>query len=168
MTQIIEEFRDIDEFPEYGVSNLGNVVSDYTGRILRPSSNQLGIYSVGISKDHVQYRRSVAVLVANAFLPKPASPHFDTPIHRDGDKSNCRADNLIYRPRWFAVKYHQQFTNQNPIYIPRPIYEVKTGLVFDTSWDAARHYGLLDKDIFLAILNNTVTPVTYQEFRELE
>lgn len=57
---------------------------------------------------HRQVTRSVALLVAEAFVPRPRDT-FNSPIHLDGDRGNCRLVNLTWRPRWFAVKFHQQF-----------------------------------------------------------
>ena len=63
---------------------------------------------VGLFRDQEQYKRSVALLVAKAFLKQP-SEFFDTPINLNGDRLDNQVINLMWRPRWFAIKYNRQF-----------------------------------------------------------
>lgn len=163
-----EEWRPVIGFPDYEVSNLGRVFNKVTERYMVPQKNQQGILNVGISRDKVQHKRSLARLVANAFLQPLETPTtFDTPIHLDGDLTNCRVDNLMWRPRWFAVKYHKQFRNNQRGFLV-PIEEIHTGEQFETSWDAATKYGLIDKEIRVAAINRTYVWPTYQAFRVLD
>lgn len=159
----MEEFGNINGFPGYSVSVWGRVRRDSNGRIMALTRNQQGIINVGLTRDRIQYKRSLAILVARAFLPEPSLPNFSTPIHLDGDQSNCRADNLMWRPRWFAVKYHQQFRyRRRPS--RKPIREVHTGEVFKNAWTAALTFGLLERDILMAIHNRTYVTPTFQVF----
>lgn len=161
----MEEWRQVGDFPGYSISSAGRVRNDDTGRIMALSRNQAGVIHVGLTKSLRQYKRSVAVLVACYFLDPPRL-NFDTPIHLDGDRDNCEADNLMWRPRWFAIKYHQQFENNRRGY-HSPIREISTGEEFETSWQAAVKYGLLDRDILLATENKTFTWPTYQIFEHI-
>lgn len=162
-----EEWREILEFPGYSVSNTGFVHNDETDRMMTRHVNQRGIVNVSFNKKKVQYKRSVSVLVATAFVTAARSLEFDTPINLDGDRFNNRADNLLWRPRWYATQYFRQF-REEPQGIARPIEEVKTGEVFETSWIAALTYGLLDLEIVKAIANRTYAWPTYQRFRILK
>jgi len=128
--------------------------------------NQGGVVNVGLTDDYGQHKRAVAPLVASAFLPKIPRQRdaFDTPINLDGDRSNNDVNNLMWRPRWFAVKYFQQF-NSEPKGYRVPIEDIKTGERFETSWEAATTYGLLDIDIVVAMERNTWVFPTYQKFR---
>jgi NUMOD4 motif len=159
----MENWREIDSFPGYSVSDNGRVRADKTGRILSLSENQYGLIHVGLMKDGVQYHRSVPLLVARAFLPQDKEL-FDTPINLDGDRHNNRLENLLWRPRWFAIRYNQQFRQpyENPI-ISR-IVDLKTGKVSEDSFACAQEYGLLEQDLVLSILNRTYVWPTYQEF----
>lgn len=163
------EWVEIEEFPGYSVSDEGQVANDHTGTVLSISTNQQGIPYVGLvsSEDGVQYKRSVALLVANGFLPPPVPPHFDTPINLDGNRLNNCVWNLMWRPRWFAIKYHKQFHNSERGFIV-PIEDVQTGERFKTSWQAAVKYGLLDKEIKIATINHTYVFPTGQRFRTLK
>lgn len=162
----MEIWRTIRSFPGYSVSDYGRVRNDETERVMALLKNQQGIVNVGMTMNHVQYKRSVALLVATAFLPKQPQQRdaFDTPINLDGDRSNNHVINLMWRPRWFAVKYFRQFHSYQRGF-DVPIEEVNTGERFETSWEAAIKYGLLDREILLATLNRTYVWPSYQKFR---
>ena len=115
----------------------------------------------------MQYHKSVPLLVAKAFLPEPGGP-FDTPINLDGDRWNNCVENLAWRPRWFAIRYNQQFRYQYENPILTPIMDLETGAVSDNSFECAKDYGLLERDLVLAIVNSTPVWPTYQEFRAIE
>lgn len=160
-----ERWRPIRHFPSYSVSDLGQIRNDNTGRILSQSYNQNHVPQVGLMRDGKQFHRSVPKLVALAFIPHPLGP-FDTPINLDGDRANNRVENLMWRPRWFAVEYNRQFRIPYHDPILYPILEVQEdGEVFyENSFHCATVNGLLEKDVVLSILNNTVVWPTYQAF----
>lgn len=151
---MIEEWVEIRTFPGYSVSNMGQVRNDDKGHLMTLLVNQRGIVNVGLTHQRVQYKKSVALLVAEAFVPRP-SFKFDAPINLDGDRFNNRADNLLWRPRWFAAKYMQQFKFNSRGSIPRPVEIVETGEIFDDSFHAAKSLGLLDREIAFCIMTNT-------------
>jgi len=159
-------WRGIEPFPGYSVSDEGNVRNDATDRLLRRPINEHGIVYVGISRDNRQYKRSVASLVTQAFLPRPKLDAFNTPIHLNGDKTDVRLDNLDLRPLWFARAYHQQFHQPRRGFL-RPVVEIKTGEVFKNSWEAAIKFGLLDREILIAMLNGMYVYPTLQVFKPL-
>lgn len=160
------DWEPISEFPGYSVHYEGFVRNDATGRILRSTwtRRQHGMVQVGLMYDGMQYKRGVALLVARAFLEPPALSTFDTPINLDGDRRNNHVSNLMWRPRWFAIKYHRQFYN-NVLGFDEPIMDVESGERFHNSLEAATKYGLLDREILTATLNRTYVWPTYQRFR---
>lgn len=164
----MESWKTIPSFHGYSVSDSGRVRNDDTGRLMVIKRNQHGVCHVGLYKHVKQHRRGVALLVANAFVSKLDHEHktFNTPIHLDGDRSNNRAENLMWRPTWFAQKYTRQF-NSNQLGIDEPIIEVNTQERFENSWAAVKTYGLLNNEIMMAIANRTYVWPTYQEFRVL-
>lgn len=163
------EWRTIADFPTYSISDEGYVRHNDLGHILKHQVNQQGIPHVGLvsSHDGIQYKRGIALLVAKAFLPPPVPLHFDTPINLDGDRFNNHIDNLMWRPRWFAIKYHKQFKNTDRGFVV-PIIDTTTGERFDNSFEAAVKYGLLDKEIALAFFNRTYVFPTGQRFEPIE
>lgn len=163
----MEQWRAIDEFSDYSVSSEGRVRNDDTGRILVQRSNTTGVVYVGLQRNRKQFCRSVPLLVATEFVERPGNDMFDTPINLDGDKWNNRPENLMWRPRWFAIRYRQQFWKERRGY-DVPIMDIATGEVYPTSWDAALKFGLLDREIALAIGNRTYVWPTYQRFLVVE
>jgi hypothetical protein len=141
----------IHQFPEHSVSDEGQVRNLVTKRILTVLVNQRGLSYVGLTRGHVQYNRSVAKLVAEAFLPPPQHESWDTPIHRNGIRTDNRVENLLWRPRWFAVKYHQQMS-QTPWFVRVEV--VETGETL-TIGQIAMSYGVLPIDVFNCSVNYT-------------
>lgn len=162
------QWRPIEGFPGYSVSNSGRVSNDETGRLMAMLVNQAGVVNVGLTKNRTQYKRAVALLVAKAFLPKPPIQIFDCPINLDGDRFNNYSQNLAWRPRWFATKYFQQFErDQDRFDILFPVEEMDTEEKFDSPWEAAVNFGLLQVDVMMSALNQVRVWPTMQRFRLL-
>lgn len=106
------EWRPLEEFPKYEVSNLAEFVNARTDNNINPSKSRFGHSKITLTRDKEQLTRSVAQLVAQTFIPQPEE-HFDTPIHLNGDLMDCAVANLMWRPRWFAIRYHKQFRYDN-------------------------------------------------------
>ena len=100
-----EEWRTIADFPDYEVSNHGRVRSYKTHRpgearasephLLKPLFTGSGTLCVVLAKQQKRTWRTIASLVADAFLtPQPK----DTRItyHKDNDPTNNRIDNLSH------------------------------------------------------------------------
>lgn len=140
----------------YLISNYGAVINTATGRELSVSINNMGIPTVGLNEDGVIQRRSLPRLIAEHFvevLPDYAGLDTKAPIHLDGNRMNCRADNLAWRPRWFAILYHQQdFASANDL-SESQILNVDTNILFDNAMLAAMTYGSLEREIFLSAAN---------------
>ena len=147
--QFVEEFRVIPEFPRYSVSNYGRVRNERTGRIMAESPNQFGDFSVGLTDGHGQFRRSVRLLVARAFVEGEDSK-FNTAMLLDGNKRNLRADNIVWRPRWFAWEYTRQFNSDYTWYESGPIID-DYGVEYETVFSAAVTNGELCVDIYQSL-----------------
>lgn len=160
------EWKRIAQFPEYSVSEMGTVRNEETGRMMSLLVNQHGVVNVGLTKNRTQYKRAVALLVAQAFLVPPRYPTFDSPINLDGDRFNNTVENIVWRPRWFATKYFRQF-KQNASDPPMAVEEINTKTPFDSTWYAAMAYGLLDMDVRVSTIGQTEVWPTYQIFRRI-
>ena len=93
------EWKIIDGFTDYRVSENGDVYSTKRNKILRQHKrkNYLGVYLY--AKDKRQYRL-VHRLVANAFIPNPNNlPQIN---HKDENSLNNCVDNL----EWCTAKYN--------------------------------------------------------------
>lgn len=165
--ELKREWADIEEFPNYQVSNRAEFVNLRTQNSVIPSRNQMGHAKITLVKDRVPTTRSVAVIVANAFLGPPNPPHFDTPIHLDGQLMNCAADNLMWRPRWFAIRYHKQFRVERFYEYDVHIEDIETGEVYDSVKDVCITHGLHYMDVIRSYVEETYVPLTLQEFRRV-
>lgn len=98
----MEVYRAIEGYPNYKVSNHGNVKNILTGRVLKACMNGIGYYYVRLSADGPPTSKAVHQLVANAWLRNPnAHACVD---HKDSDKSNNRRNNL----RWCTYQQNGQ------------------------------------------------------------
>ncbi len=148
------EWHPIEEFPNYFVNPLAHVLHGKTGTLLKHTPVDYGVLTVVLFKGGHGSRRSLAKIVAGAFVTKPT--HWcDTPIHLDGNRGNCEAVNLMWRPRHIAIKYHQQQANLPQLHNPHPVKNLTTGEVFENVQKAAQRHGLLIHDLVDYILEST-------------
>lgn len=161
----MKEWRKIQSFTDYSVSNFGQVRNDETGRIMSLLVNQTGVVHVGLTKNRTLHKRSVSLLVAQAFLDREREEAFVTPINLDGNRRNNHVENLAWRPRWFAVKYFRQFSGFAQK--TSPIEEARTHEVFLNPWEAVIKYGLLHADIILSLRHGRRVWPTGQRFEPI-
>ncbi len=164
MTLDLETWHELEEFPDYAVSDLGKIHNIRTGMPRRTSMNQQGIVKISMYIGRELITRSVAVLVAEAFC-KGQTPLANTPIHLDGVRENCRADNLMWRPRWFAVQYHRQFHSEEFWASSVRVMDVGTGIEYETVADACMALGLYYNDVYRSYVHGRPIPFTHQEFQ---
>jgi hypothetical protein len=94
----------------YKVSNLGNVFSNYTDKIMKPGTTRDGYKYVFLSRDKIRKMKTIHRLVAKAFLENPNN----LPIvnHKDEDPSNNNVKNL----EWCTITYNNTY---NDVHIRR-------------------------------------------------
>ncbi|QIG66364.1 HNH endonuclease [Vibrio phage Chazly21] len=95
----METWKEIQDFPKYEVSTLGNVRNKRTRRLLKHQKvskrKYAGVTLYGETKA-IKKTKMVHLLVASAFLPpRPSDIHQVN--HIDGDKMNPKVDNLEWR-----------------------------------------------------------------------
>ena len=150
---MFEMYKTIPDFPSYEVSNLGNVRNRHTGRHLAQSKTLQGDYKVTLYSEDSDYvaTRAVRVLVAEAFVPEP-TPECTTVVVLNGNKSDLRAENLVWRPRSIAWNYARQFSMPfseiDPQYTTVPVWDYNSGRRYDSIYDAALESGLLMDTIY--------------------
>jgi hypothetical protein len=89
------EWRAIQGFENYEVSNTGEVRNIKTQRILGPGINKGGYRLVGLMKDSQRTHFTVHRLVAVAFLENPK----EVVDHADGNTTNNHVSNLRWASR---------------------------------------------------------------------
>ena len=149
-----EEWASVPYFPNYSISSFGNVFNHRTDRMMSPSRTLQGDLKVTLVNEKQRVTRSVRVLVAEAFVNPPdlgedeGYPVCDTVIVLDGNKENVMADNLAWRPNWFAFKYARQFTQEYPeVYYTRRVANVTRGVYYISILQAGVKEGVLFEDI---------------------
>ena len=92
----MEEFKKIDDYDNYEVSNLGNVKNTDTNMILKQCKDTKGYYFVNLSKNGIRKNFTIHRLIALYFIPNPQNlPCID---HID----RIRTNNLISNLRWVS------------------------------------------------------------------
>ena len=97
----MEEFKKIDEFDNYSISNLGNVRNDETGRILKGSENGRGYLRVCLSKNNIKKTFNIHKLMGIAFIENINNCGEIDHINRNS--LDNRVDNL----RWVSRSQNQ-------------------------------------------------------------
>src|SRR5687768_3295540 len=125
----MEQWAQIPGASRYSVSSWAKIRNDHTERILKHIRLSNGHTLVSLVFDNGEHaKKYVAHLVAEHFVPKTGREKDNTLIHLDGDIGNCFADNLRWRPRWFASKYRMQFRTMRG-YRTLPIRNKDTGQI---------------------------------------
>lgn len=110
-----EVWKDIDNFPNYEVSNLGQIRNKKTNRILKPATTKHGYQIVCLRKDNKTTTRSVHSIVARTFVEN-TNPNLNKEVHHlDHDKTNNKAENLKWVSRaenlFFGTSEDQVYAN---------------------------------------------------------
>lgn len=163
---MLTAWRTINTFSTYSVSNGGNVRNDHTNRLLALTTNREGSVYVGLRKENAQYKKTVSILVADAFIDIAPNEAFNGLIHLDGDRSNNCSYNLMWRPRWFVMEYQLQFQEALHKFY-NPIQELDTLEKFKNPWEAAIRYGLIHRKIVLSLLYSEPVWPTRQRFMRI-
>jgi len=158
-----EIWAPIPDFPDYEVSNYGQVRNIRFESVLRPSYGNSRTLKIGLVRDRVQTTRSLKHIVAEVYV-KGKDDIFDTPIQLNGEVTDVTAWNLLWRPRWFAVRYSRQFTAAPKNAFAGPLRDIESKVVYERAIDAAIHTGLLVEDIWRSIWYQYPTFPTKQRF----
>ena len=133
-----EEWKVIEDFPDYQVSNLGRVVkSDHPNRIRKLAINHAGFPTLVLfKKEHPgsRYLRQVNKLVATAFLGPPP-PKMDSVWHLDGDLENCYADNLKWDMRSRVLEWNDMHRTGTPRYKTPHVMVNATGMIYENAYE---------------------------------
>ncbi len=87
-------WEQIKDFPNYEVSDLGEVRNISLNKLITAHDNGLGYFQVKIRNDTGRLAKYVHRLVAEAYLPN-TNPELEV-HHKDHDKSNNRLENLCW------------------------------------------------------------------------
>lgn len=144
------EWRDIFDAPGYEVSDQGDVLNSTTGNLVSISHTLQGDPKVNLLVNGNRQTRSVRVLVAEAFCPKP-NKLCNTVMVLNGDQRDLRSENLVWRPRWFVLTYVKQMKDADMMpkqYHDLAVHDIETGYQFRNILEAAQVEGLLPTDVW--------------------
>jgi hypothetical protein len=98
------EWRTVAEFPDYEVSNYGQVRNTvarpgtFIGRLIKPRPRKLGHSAACLTQGGKSNFREIHRLVAFAFIGEPPTPKHQV-AHKDGDATNNYVENLRWATR---------------------------------------------------------------------
>lgn len=140
MKEMNEIWKTIENYPNYEVSNLGNVRNKKTKRVLRPAKLNTGYLQVRIKDSTGVYRgRNIHRLVMTTFNPveNMENLHVD---HIDFNTQNNCLENL----RWLTpAENRSRKSGSNR----KKVLCIETGIIYSSIMDAARQTGIDQSDI---------------------
>jgi len=105
-----EEWRTIDGYENYQVSNTGQVKNIKTGRILVSFAQKTGYHSVILCREGKQATKYVHKLVAKAFIPNPENKKEVN--HKNFRKNDNRVENLEWVTRQENMLYNSEHLDE--------------------------------------------------------
>ena len=145
-----EEWKKIEGYPNYSVSNLGRVRNNKSGRIL--TAHKWGelrtyLHVILYSGSHASRKsHSVHRLVATAFIPNP--DNFPEVNHIDGNGFKNAVSNLEWVTHTENMVHAFTVLHPSKKPIPKKVIRLEDGRVFDSVHDAAKSCGLSKCDKF--------------------
>lgn len=110
-----EEYRDVVGFEDYfQISNLGNVFSKRSKRILKQTKSEAGYWTFATKIGGSDHRFYVHRLVAMAFLPNELNKPYVN--HKDG----CKTNNMLSNLEWVTAKENNIHAWATGLQLPRP------------------------------------------------
>lgn len=160
---MIEEWKVIEDYPNYDVSNMGRVRNNKTMKVLslRETGKKLKngrYYSVSLGQGTANSFKDFKIhrLVAQAFIPNPFNKREVN--HKDGDKRNnavsnlewcSRSENMKHAIRILGAIRHSGTENGRA----KKVIRVEDGQIFGCLTDAAHACGLKSQTSISACLS---------------
>lgn len=147
-----EEWRPVQEFPRYQVSDLANVYDENLERSVTPTLGAQGFLVVRFRQpaDPKQYLRQLNKVVAEAFCDKMYSDE-NSIWHIDGDIHNCQADNLRWELRHKVLEWNKMHRDARPKYATPRVRNNNSGQVYENAFEAALASGVTESHILWRI-----------------
>lgn len=154
-----EVYKTIEDYPNYEVSNLGNVRNIKFDRVRKPMIDKDGYLCVVLSKDGKHKYQFIHRLVATAFISNPKNKR--TVNHINGIKTDNRVENLewatdgenqkhAYKTGLRKITDKNSFKTNNPNPKQR-VRCIETGQEFESILGAARYFGCCHGSIHCSI-----------------
>lgn len=108
MNEILKQIKD---YPDYAISNLGNVYSYKNGKVVKlsPLITKGGYLFIVLYKNGERKYYLIHRLVAEAFLPNPNN--YPQVNHKDENKQNNNVENL----EWCTAQYNTEYSKAKQV-----------------------------------------------------
>ena len=152
---MIEEWKILEEFPNYKISNTGKIFNIITGNLLIVSkNNRVTIYD----KKNKKHCLQVSTLVAKLFLPTRIYGNGRI-LHIDGNIQNNNINNLQYLTE-DKPKFNNFMINNEPLLLPGEIWrQFNNSNYYISNYGRIKSYTRRNPII---LKQNTVSPNGYK------
>lgn len=143
------EPRPVARFPQYEITAEGDLHHIPRDELVYPWRAQNGDLAVNLMVDDRRTTALLKLLVAEAFVPR-RHPRETTVYFLNGDRRDCRAVNLAWGSRSYAIRYGKQMADHELCHRMRqsaPVFDETNNERFDSVYDYATTYGYLFKDV---------------------
>ena len=174
------QWKQIEGFENYSVSNTGLIRNENTGKILLPYTTNKGYLRLNLTDNGVQKKHLVHRLVAQAFIPNPNG--FEVVDHINGIKNDNRVENLQWlttrsntQKYWNGMSEERRTKIKNFLVgngnryrksVSKPVICIETGAIYDSAGQAAKELNLCRSSI-LRVANGTHKQVKGYHFKFL-
>lgn len=144
-----EEWREIEGFPLYEVSNLGRIRNAKANQIRKTQLNHQGFPTLVLynTPDPTRYVRQLNKLVATAFLPQPDTSDMTSVWHLDGDLENCAADNLKWDRRDRVLEWNEMHRVRQPRLRTPDVMDNSSGRVYTSAFECGLAVGDIESAV---------------------
>ena len=144
----------------YAITSCGKVWSYRGKKFLKGWINGHGYHIVELRKNKKTYKRRVHILVAEAYLPRPASPEYTDVGHLNDNKLHNYVGNLKWMTRRENLDTDHFRKTQSKKYFTK-IRCVETGEIFNSQRDAGRAVGIHPYGITCVLMGRQKTAGGY-------
>ena len=150
-----EEWRTVQEeyLSHYMISDYGRVKHKdrVEARAIVINDKGFPVVTLYGADSKTRYLRHINKLVAKAFLPPPHYSNETAVWHKDGDLTNCRAENLMWDTRARVMEWNDMQRRGRPNLVTKRVKNNRTGKVYDSAYHCAMDEGRLESDIVFRI-----------------
>ena len=129
----------IEDYPNYEVSNDGDVRNVKRGKILKPTDRGTGYLRVNLYNCSNKKTINVHILVASAFVKDTGINPDGTPMvgkHVVNHKDHNRANNKVSNLEWCDDRYNTEYSHNKPVKC------LETNQIFKSATEAENVLGL--------------------------
>lgn len=131
----MEEYREIKNFPNYQVSNLGNI-KNLKGKLLSKYVSKKGYVVVCLYKNNKGTTKTVHRLIAQAFIPNPENKPYIN--HIDSNRANNDIKNLEWCTQSENLKHGYKYGKVRPPRNDRKIIMMDMNENYITTFDSIK------------------------------